>query len=167
MCSGSGGRGFNSPFPFDQDRTQFTYWVITASPLILGNDLRYMSPATLETISNPEVIAINQDPLGHRGIAVFHSDPTDARGVTVFAKRLSGTGRRAVAVFNLSEKPIRIRVQWDWLFFGEGPWTHAKVRDLWRRAAVGGSVEGGMTVAVAPHASQIYLVHFGDALTER
>lgn len=52
-------------------RTQFTFWVITASPLLLGNDLRHMSPQTLATVSNPEVIAVNQDPLALRGELVY------------------------------------------------------------------------------------------------
>ena len=47
----------------DEDRAHFAIWSMMASPLILGNDLRSMPDATLNILSNPDVIAINQDKL--------------------------------------------------------------------------------------------------------
>ena len=88
-----------------EDRTQFTFWTISASPLLLGNDLRYMSAATLATVSNPEVIAVNQDPLGHRGV-LSHTYTPAGHGapVLVYSKHQQPNGsmqRRGVAVINL------------------------------------------------------------------
>lgn len=48
----------------EQYRTHFTFWAALKSPLILGNDVTAMSKSDFGIISNPEVIAINQDPLG-------------------------------------------------------------------------------------------------------
>ena len=38
-----------------------------ASPLILGNDPRAMSKATLQILLAGEVVAVNQDPMGRQG----------------------------------------------------------------------------------------------------
>lgn len=47
--------------------SQFSTWSILASPLILGNDIRTMTPECLAIITNKEVVAVNQDLLGVRG----------------------------------------------------------------------------------------------------
>lgn len=51
----------------DEERTHFALWTILNSPLLLGNDLRNMSPQTLDILTNKEIIAINQDSLGIQG----------------------------------------------------------------------------------------------------
>ena len=45
----------------NQDRANFSMWAMLAAPLIAGNDLRDISKETLEILTNPEAIAINQD----------------------------------------------------------------------------------------------------------
>jgi hypothetical protein len=47
--------------------THFSLWSISKAPLIIGCDVSNMSAATLATLTNPEVIAVNQDPLGVQG----------------------------------------------------------------------------------------------------
>ncbi len=47
--------------------THFSLWSISKAPLIIGCDVSKMSAATLATLTNPEVIAVNQDPLGVQG----------------------------------------------------------------------------------------------------
>ena len=54
----------NSGMTAVEQQAQFSLWAIMAAPLILGNDLMTMSSTTLAIISNAEVIAIDQDPLG-------------------------------------------------------------------------------------------------------
>ena len=51
-----------------EDRAHFTMWCMMAAPLILGNDIRSMTKQTLDIITNREVIAIDQDPLGIQGL---------------------------------------------------------------------------------------------------
>lgn len=45
-------------------QTHFALWAIAKAPLILGSDLSKLDNQTYAIIANPEVIAINQDPLG-------------------------------------------------------------------------------------------------------
>src|SRR5262249_48058079 len=53
----------------DEGRTQMALWSILAAPLLAGNDLPSMTTETLEILTNPDVIAVDQDRLrvqGHR-----------------------------------------------------------------------------------------------------
>ncbi|CAF3315848.1 unnamed protein product [Rotaria socialis] len=47
--------------------SHFSLWAISKAPLLIGCDVSKMSAATLATLTNPEVIAVNQDPLGVQG----------------------------------------------------------------------------------------------------
>ncbi len=50
-----------------EEVSQFSLWAISKAPLLIGSDLSKISGASLETLKNPEVIAVNQDPLGIQG----------------------------------------------------------------------------------------------------
>ena len=45
-----------------------------AAPLIAGNDLTTMSSTTKDILTNPDVIAVDQDPLGEQGRPVSSGD---------------------------------------------------------------------------------------------
>lgn len=51
-----------------EDRAHFSMWCMIAAPLIAGNDLRNMSQQTQAILSNPDVIAVDQDALGIQGL---------------------------------------------------------------------------------------------------
>ena len=72
-------RGFNDPdilevghpaLSFAEQRSHFSLWVILAAPLLISTDLTTLSNETLSLLTNKEVIAINQDPLGVQGLEV-------------------------------------------------------------------------------------------------
>ena len=50
-------------------RSHFSLWALLAAPLIAGNDLRHMNPEIRDILTNKEVIAVDQDPLGRQGDA--------------------------------------------------------------------------------------------------
>jgi len=104
-------------------RSHFTMWTIMASPLLLGYDLRQSAPALFDIVGNPEAIAINQDPAGNQGVPYRNGD------AMVVVKTLSGTGARAVALFNRGTKSVEASVSWAQLGFAAG--SVAKVRDVW------------------------------------
>ena len=70
--------------------THFSLWSISKAPLIIGCDVTTMSAATLSTLTNAEVIAINQDPLGVQGKRV------------AVASSLSSNGSSGVLIANIS-----------------------------------------------------------------
>jgi hypothetical protein len=53
--------------------THFSLWAITKAPLLIGCDVTKMSATTISTLTNPEVIAVNQDPLGVQGTKIASS----------------------------------------------------------------------------------------------
>ena len=92
------------------------------SPLLAGNDLRNMTPAILEILTNREVIAVNQDKDGKQGRRIAKSGDQE-----VWARPLFGGGL-AIGLFNRGGTPAKIAVKWSELGLKSAP---ARVRDLW------------------------------------
>ncbi|GIE29530.1 alpha-galactosidase [Actinoplanes italicus] len=95
--------GFNDPDMLEvgnggmndtEMRSHFALWAMMASPLIAGNDVRSMSAATRTILTNPRLIAFNQDTLGLQARQVSFDGTR-----RVLAKPLAN-GDVAVALFN-------------------------------------------------------------------
>jgi alpha-galactosidase len=125
-------------------RAHFSLWAILAAPLMAGNDVRAMSDATRAILTAPEVIAIDQDPLGKQGLRVKQSNAID-----VWARGLADGGR-AVVLLNRGDVAARAEVTWD--LVGGTRSDTAIVRDLWQRQDVGRRREG-FDVTLAPHSA--------------
>ncbi|MGV7224591.1 MAG: beta-L-arabinofuranosidase domain-containing protein, partial [Nitrospinales bacterium] len=110
-------------------RSHFSLWSILAAPLIAGNDLRSMSNYTVETLTNLEVIAVNQDPAGLSGKRVWTGDNAE-----IWCKSLKD-GSKAVALFNRGPVLKEITVYWEQI--GLWPTLYADVRDLWQKENLG------------------------------
>src|SRR5438094_1702199 len=92
-------------------RTHMSLWAVLAAPLLAGNDLRAMSTETAAVLTNPEVLAIGQGPLGRQGRRLRSGGP-----IEVWSRLLSG-GKYAVGMFNRGETPATIEVRWSDLGF--------------------------------------------------
>lgn len=115
-------------------RSHFSLWCLMASPLMIGCDVRAMSPATRTILLNSELIAVNQDPLGVQGYQVGRVPWASDIAVT-WAKPLLD-GSIAVGLFNLGERDgRRIAVAWETL--GLHDRRPCKVRDLWAHEDLG------------------------------
>ena len=104
-------------------RSHFSLWAILAAPLIAGNDLRSMRPEIHAILTNKEVIAINQDPLGMQGRRVSKSGDGE-----VWAKQLQD-GSRAVVLLNRGAVAQNVAVTWGEIGYPDH--LSASVRDLW------------------------------------
>ncbi len=120
-----------------EDRAHFTMWCMMAAPLILGNDLTKITPETLAIITNKEMIAVDQDPLGIQGLRLKNED-----GVQYWFKPLAD-GAWAFCVMNTREEDVTITLDWSALEvndalskrrtgFGS---TNYSVQDLWHPEA--------------------------------
>ncbi|WP_194294134.1 glycoside hydrolase family 27 protein [Streptomyces sp. RB17] len=138
----------------EESTTQFVMWAEMASPLVLGSDPRTLSPSMIAALRNPEIIAVDQDPLGIQGVRVA----TDSVG-DVYSKVLSGHGRRAVVLLNRSDHPAERTVNFADAALG-GP---VKVRDL-RARADRGTHTGSYTVEVPAHGTAFLGLTGQDAL---
>ena len=78
----------------EEFRTQMTLWSVAAAPLIIGSDVRSLSQETVDILTDPDVVAINQDRAGVQATRVGPAGTTE-----VWSKRLADGGR-AVALLN-------------------------------------------------------------------
>ncbi len=74
--------------------SEFSLWAEMSAPLIASTNIAALTPAELAVYENPNVIAVDQDPLGVPGVPI-----SSAHGLWVLTKRLTGGGR-AVVLFN-------------------------------------------------------------------
>ncbi len=124
-----------------ESRATFSMWAILASPLLAGNDLTVMSDATQAILTQPDIIALNQDALRLQGVLLA------TRGeVAVYAKPLAQCGARGVVLLNRGAEAAVGSVSWQELGLAAGP---ALARDLW--AGAESTAIDGVTVTVAPH----------------
>jgi len=124
-----------------------------AAPLIAGNDLRNMSQATLDILTNTEVIAVDQDAAGIQGTRVV-----DNGDLEVWSKPLgaASSGSRAVALLNRSASTANMTVNWSDI----GVSGSATVRDLWAKADRGAYV-GSYSASVPAHDVAMLLIGGG------
>ncbi|HEV7219484.1 MAG: glycoside hydrolase family 27 protein [Terriglobales bacterium] len=111
----------------DEYRTHFSLWSILAAPLIAGNDLTSMTPYTLDILTNREVIAVDQDPLGKQGFRVAQEGPFE-----VWMKPMAD-GSKVVGLFNRQRTTEPMTVKFSQI----GLQGEASVRDLWVKKDLG------------------------------
>ncbi|XP_065840339.1 uncharacterized protein [Oscarella lobularis] len=131
----------------DEDQSHFSLWAMIAAPLIAGNDLRNMTDETLEILTNDEVIAVNQDPMGKPARRVYTNNITE-----VWSRQLH-TGDYAVVLFNKDETVQKITLLWRYI--GLPANQPAKLRDLWAHQDLG-TFSGNYTSAVVPHGVKMF-----------
>jgi alpha-galactosidase len=123
-------------------QAHFSLWSILAAPLMAGNDLRNMTPEIRSILTNKEVLAVNQDPLGIEGRRVRKEGELE-----IWARPLQD-GSRAVVLLNRGAGEKEITVSWENL--GYPAHLSAGVRDLWKGSDLG-QVKGKFSTAVASH----------------
>jgi alpha-galactosidase len=126
----------------DQDRSHFSMWSMLASPLLAGNDIRSMSATSQGILTNTDVIAVSQDPLGNQGQLIS----TPKTNLQIWSKVLSGQNTFAVALLNRTGAAASITVPWTTLGL---PTSSATVRDLWTHTDLGTFAQS-YTVAAIP-----------------
>jgi alpha-galactosidase len=88
----------NGKLSLAENRTHFSWWAILAAPLLAGNDLPNMKPEIKAILTNKDVIAIDQDPLGKQGKHAYSDGE-----VEVWTRELQGGGL-AIAVIDVGSE---------------------------------------------------------------
>jgi len=142
----AGNSTFNWTAP--QQETQMSIWAEMASPLLVSTDLTHMSDTTKQVISNKDVVAVDQDPLGKQGQLIAQQGP-----VYVVAKPLAH-GDRAVLLVNTSSaaQPASTTAQ----AAGLAPAGAYAVRDLWAKTTRESA--GVIAATVPPESAMLYRV---------
>ena len=125
-----------------QNRTLFSLWCMMASPLIAGNDLRGMAPATIAVLTNLEAIAVNQDPLGKQGHVVWNDG-----NISLWAGKPLFDGSRAVLLLYQGKHRAEKKILWEEIGFAASDALY--VRNLWTHET-SGPLTGGVTVGAGP-----------------
>ena len=95
----------------EEYRTHFSLWAIMNSPLMIGCDIRRMTPATKEILTNKDVIAINQDIECRGPYCIKQWNNPD--NVFSLVKPLAN-GDYAVGMFNFGDRAGEMSLQfWD------------------------------------------------------
>lgn len=140
----------------EEDRTHMAMWCMLSSPLLIGCDMRDISPETIELLSHNELIALNQDPLGLQATVVKRTGGTYVLVKDV--ETLNGT-TRAVAFYNPTDFPAAMTID----FFDLNLGGDVKVRDILERKDMG-SYAGSYSVQVPPHATRVYRLEAAERL---
>jgi alpha-galactosidase len=119
----------NGGMTINEYRAHFSLWCILASPLIAGNDLRSMASEIKEILTNKDVIAINQDPLGRQAGRVWKNGDLE-----IWSKPMKD-GSRAVLLLNRGASETEITAPWAALGYPDH--LTAAVRDLWAHKDLG------------------------------
>ena len=113
---------------------QYSYmsmWSLMAAPLIFSGDMSKLDEFTLNVLCNSEVIDIDQDSLGKQGVIVRRTESE------FVLKKPLADGSLAVGLFNLTNTPRSISVDWNELGLTE----EQMARDVWRQRNLGSFTE--------------------------
>ena len=131
----------NGNLSLDENRAHFSMWAMLAAPLLAGNDLPHMKPEIKAILTNKEVIALDQDPLGKQARRVYVDGEVElwtrplANGDTALAVLNHGPERVATHPFHLPLASLGLHA---------GP-----AKNLWTGAMI--ALAENMPVEIARH----------------
>ncbi|KAF8376927.1 hypothetical protein HHK36_030298 [Tetracentron sinense] len=134
----------------DEYIVHFSIWAISKAPLLIGCDVRNATKETMEIISNKEVIAVNQDPLGIQAKKVRIEGDLE-----VWAGPLSGY-RTVVLLLNRGSWRSAITANWDDI--GIPPNSVVKARDVWEHTTLNTQFIGNITATMDSHSCKVYVL---------
>ncbi|MEV6520316.1 NPCBM/NEW2 domain-containing protein [Longispora sp. NPDC051575] len=129
-------------------RTHMSLWAEMAAPLLVGTNLIEASTTTIGILTNPDVLAVSQDPLGRQGTVVSSS------GGLVVMSRVLADGARAVTLTNETGSTVTISTTASAL--GIGGSSSYTLKDLWSKATT--TTTGTVSASVPSHATVMYKV---------
>ncbi len=125
-------------------QAQLTMWAIVAAPLIIGSDPRALSQGSVSMLENPDVIAIDQDPLGAQGTLLQQQGSGQ-----VWVKPLSN-GDRAVALLNRGSTDAQMTILAPAL--GLPATRYYQIHDAWQGTT---TIDNGLISATVPPLSAV------------
>jgi len=138
------------PMNFTNSKTEMAFWSIWSSPLLVATDPADLSDEKRAILMNPEVIAINQDPLFSAGERIKNENTTTGGQVW---SRLLQNGDACVILYNSgNHNNVTVSVQFNELQLNLD-WSTTDsilVRDIWAQKDVGNFV-GGYESALDAH----------------
>jgi hypothetical protein len=135
----------------DEEKTEFTLWCVSRSPLILGANLTKLDSYTRSLITNQTLLFIDQGSSFSRPVEGLGGGFENAR---VWRATINTPGARGYAeyfaFFNLDSKPVTLRTTWKEL--GLDDKKHA-AEDVWTSDA--GKPSKDVSVTLPAHGSTV------------
>jgi len=142
--------GSAAGLPPNQSRSMFSMWCVMAAPLLIGSHIQNLNSWDLQTYSNTELIAVNQDPLGAQGMRVAGQNLIQGSNLStynVWAKKLSGGKSFAVIFLNNANSAADVTCDAScFSAIGIKSSTTFQVRDLWAHQNLANGSGGTYTV---------------------
>ncbi|HSM48496.1 MAG TPA: glycoside hydrolase family 27 protein [Draconibacterium sp.] len=143
---GPSGPERESRFTADEQYTHMTLWCIAQSPLMMGGDMPDNSPFVESLLTNPEVLAVNQDAYDAKQLYRNGSK-------VVWTSKIKGTNDVYIALFNTGAEKSPVDVSFSEL----GIKGKVTVRDLWEKKEVG-SFSKSFSANVNSHGAKLYRI---------
>jgi alpha-galactosidase len=121
-----------TPLKPEEQYSYVSMWALMASPLFFSGNMTKLDSFTLNVLCNSEVIDIDQDSMGKQARIIRKNQQE-----LVLAKLLAD-GSVAVGLFNLSERPLAISIDWKDLDRS----GRLAVHDVWRQQDIGLFADG-------------------------
>lgn len=123
---GNGNVG-SSGCSYEEYVMQFSAWCLWGAPIMLGCDLRKMTPEIVKLVTNRDLIAINQDPLVAQPYCI---EPGAMGSDLVNVARILEGGDIAIGLFNFSDNDRHTTVLLEWLGLPYESKIRLEMRDL-------------------------------------
>ncbi|MFI7519609.1 NPCBM/NEW2 domain-containing protein [Micromonospora globbae] len=131
----------------EEFRTQMTLWSVAAAPLVIGSDVRTLSATSVGILTDPDVLAINQDPAVVQAVRVGPAGTTET-----WVKRLAN-GDRAVVLLNRGDTPRILTTTASAVGLSGDRFT---LRNAWTDAVTESA--GTISAAVPAHGAALFRV---------
>lgn len=141
-----------------QYRTHFSIWAFMGSPLMIGCDVRSMTPETKKILTCRELIGINQDPgcrQPYRIQGIWSSDD-----LVMYAKNLSN-GEIAIGLFNMSGEKAAARFNLDELGLPHSTGKTLSMTDIWT-GKTAGTANATVMWELAPYDCAVFRARIVD-----
>jgi alpha-galactosidase len=140
-----------SRYTQDEQRSEFTLWAISRSPLIFGGNLTKLDAFTRSLMTNKAVLSLNQHVSSSHAVKEL---PAGFENVRVWsaATGASKDAHQFFAFFDIDDKPLKIHFAWNAL----GRTGSVSVTNLWDGSKSPASET--MDIALPNHGSAVYLV---------
>lgn len=123
---GNGNVG-SSGCSYEEYVMQFSAWCLWGAPIMLGCDLRKVTPEIVKLVTNRDLIAINQDPLVAQPYCI---EPGAMGSDLVNVARILEGGDLAIGLFNFSDNDRHTTVLLEWLGLPYESKIRLEMRDL-------------------------------------
>ncbi|MGO4594988.1 NPCBM/NEW2 domain-containing protein [Leifsonia sp. 2TAF2] len=131
----------------EEFRSQMALWSMSAAPLVVGSDPRTFSDATVAALTNPDLLAIDRDPLGKQAVRVGPAGTTET-----WTKPLAD-GSTAVALVNRGDAAAEIATTASAVGLAA---TRVEVKDAWTHAV--SESKDAIRSAVPAHGVSVLIV---------